>query len=207
MIFFVLVTILGAASAANVICTDYGKDIGGGGGAVEGYYVRPVPKNCRMRHLGHWSPQFRIREPIGQCPGGWRKWKGKCYFGSNNGRNWRDAEQHCNRHQGHMWQPNDREEYQWVEQNVMRRNAWHWLGTICNSQGRNSNLAAFYTASGEDMRKIQQRLNARMHPGHHIDNESHPCMLSHRNNNSWRWQYHHQHCHEGHRYVCESPLG
>eukprot|EP00116_Pleurobrachia_bachei_P015252 sb/3475514/ len=26
-----------------------------------------------------------------------------------------------------------------------------------------------------------------MHPGHHINNHSHPCMMSHRNNNTWRW--------------------
>ena len=62
MFTLVLATIVGAASAANVICTDYGKGLGGGGGGFDGYYVRPVPTNCRLRHVGNWSPQFRIRQ-------------------------------------------------------------------------------------------------------------------------------------------------
>ena len=133
MFTLVLATIVGAASAANVICTDYGKDIGGGGGGFEGYYVRPVPTNCRFRHVGNWSPQFRIKNPIGQCHGGWRKWKGKCY-GVNRPKNYRDAETHCNRHQAHIFQANDRPEYLVVEQNVMNDNGWHWVATVCNSQ-------------------------------------------------------------------------
>eukprot|EP00116_Pleurobrachia_bachei_P004313 sb/3464575/ len=76
----------------------------------------------------------------------------------------------------------DREEYSLVERNVMTHNTWHYLGTVCNSAGQNRNIQDFFTASGEDMRKIQQKLNAKMHPGHHINNHSHPCMKSHRNN-------------------------
>ena len=206
LIFFVL--LIGVTSAANVICTDYGKDIGGGGGGgLDGYYARPVPGNCRFQTRDNSSPQFRIKEPQPKYKGGWKKWKGKCYYEIRKGENWQQSEKMCNQHQAHIWQPNDREEYQWVEQHVMRHNTWYWLGTVCNSAGQNTNVADFFTASGEDMRKIQQKLNARMHPGHHINNHSHPCMMSHRNNNTWRWMYHRQRCHEDHRIVCEAPLG
>eukprot|EP00116_Pleurobrachia_bachei_P010544 sb/3470806/ len=193
------VLLFGVTSAANVICTDYGKDIGGGG-AFGGYYVRPVPKNCRVGN------QFRITKGQPQCMGGWKQWRKKCYREAGH-KNWKDAEEFCNRHQAHMFQPNDREEYQWVENNVMRHNEWHFLGTVCNSRGKTTNVADFYTASGEDMREIQKKLNARMYPGHHVDNHHHPCMLCHRHNNSWRWQYHHSSCNEGRKNVCEAPMG
>ena len=203
LLFFVL--LIGVTSAANVICTDYGKDIGGGG-AFDGYYVRPVPKNCRFQHRGNWSPQFRIKEGQPKCKGGWKKYKKKCYF-ERGDMNWQDGERFCNGHQAHIWQPNDREEYQWVEQNVMAHNTWYWLGTVCNSKGDGTNPADFYTASGEDMRKIQQKMNVKMHPGHNINNHSLPVMMSHRNNNTWRWMYHQQFGKEGRRIVCEAPMG
>ena len=95
LLFFVL--LIGVTSAANVICTDYGKDVGGGG-AFDGYYVRPVPTNCRFQHRGNWSPQFRIKEGQPECRGGWRKWKNKCYFMAG-GRNWQEGETFCNQNQ------------------------------------------------------------------------------------------------------------
>eukprot|EP00116_Pleurobrachia_bachei_P008540 sb/3468802/ len=189
-------------SAVNVICTDYGKDLGGGGGAFGGYYVRPVPTNCRFQG---YSPQFRIERGQPQCKGGWKQWKNKCYFLRGN-MNWRDGEEFCNRHQAHIWQPNDREEFEWVENNVMRHDDWHWLGTVCNSKGQSRNVADFFTASGEDMREIQKKLNAKMADGHHINNHSHPCMLVNRRSKIWRWMYHHQGCNEGRRVVCEAPM-
>ena len=94
-----------------------------------------------------------------------------------------------------------------MEQNVMAHNTWYWLGTVCNSKGDGTNPADFYTASGEDMRKIQQKMNVKMHPGHNINNHSLPVMMSHRNNNTWRWMYHQQFGKEGRRIVCEAPMG
>eukprot|EP00116_Pleurobrachia_bachei_P011057 sb/3471319/ len=177
-----------------------------GGGGFDGYYVRPVPTSCRFRHHGNYSPQFRIKKGQPKCMGGWRKWKNKCYIEAGH-RNWQDGERHCNQHEAHIWQPNDREEYQWVEQNVMKHNDWHFLGTVCNSKGKTPDVADFYTASGEDMREINKKLNAKMAGSHRIDSHNMPCMLTHRNNNSWRWRYHQSHCNERRRIVCEAPMG
>ena len=53
-------SVLGCAYSASVVCTNYA--VGGGGGdlGAHGYYVRPVPGNCRAQHMGNWKPTFRI---------------------------------------------------------------------------------------------------------------------------------------------------
>merc|ERR1711998_188725 len=207
MFWTVLLALIGATSAA-VICSDY--QAGGGGGAGD-YYVRPIPGNCRARHLGNWRPRFRIRGGQAQCRGGWRKYRGKCYYDRRrHGHcNFRDCENWCNQHQAHIYIHNDRQEYLWVEQNVMRHNEWYWVGIFCSGgHGRTTDLNKFYTPSGEDMRQIQQKIRCRMHPGHWIDHgHDRCCAISHKNNNTWRWMWHHQQGNEGRASVCEAPSG
>ena len=69
----------------------------------------------------------------------------------------------------------------------MRHNGWYWLGSVCSSVGLSVRVNDFYTVSGEDMRKINLKLRAKMHEGHHIDNHNHPAMACIRNNNRWSY--------------------
>merc|ERR1711865_128436 len=198
MFFYILLALLGAASAANVICTGYGKDVGGASG---GYYERPIPKQC---NIGNWTPSHRIEERVKQCPGGWKKYKKSCYKDTKR-TNFRQGEQNCNQMKAHIFLPNDREEYLWVEQNVMTNNGWYWTGLFC-SVPRSLNPGTFYAPTGQDMREIQKKLNAKMHPNHYVDEDGTPCAAYHRNNDTWRWQYHHSGCMENRGIVCEAPL-
>merc|ERR1711939_631448 len=174
MICLVLLSLLGTALGANVICTNYQKDIRGGGGGpgIQGYYQRPIPHQCRGKHgpVAGWRPNFKIKEPLEECPQGWKKWKGHCYsevWRQRGRQNFMDAERICNKHQGHVWQPNSREEMRWTEQNVMTHNGWYFVGIFCTigrHKGRKGNNVAshMFTTSGEDMRKINQDLRATM---------------------------------------------
>ena len=47
-----------------MVCTDYAA---GGGDGPEGYYVRPIPSNCRAQHLGGWRPTFRVVRNLLPC--------------------------------------------------------------------------------------------------------------------------------------------
>ena len=63
-------SVLGCAFSAKVVCSDYAKDAGaGGGGGMAGYYVRMPPKDCRANHAGNWRPTFKIvsipSQPLG----------------------------------------------------------------------------------------------------------------------------------------------
>jgi len=213
MFFYVLLAILGLAAGANVICTDYGKDVAGGG--FDGYYVREFPGDCRGQHgnAANWKPTFKITQPKGECEAGegwrgWKKYKSHCYkdFRNHGQHNFREAEEECNKHQGHIFVANDREEYTWVEQNVMTSDEWYWTGIFCGGAPKSEDPSNFYTTTREDMREIQKKMQVRMHPGHGLDRHTLPCALTHRNNNDWRWKYHHSHCNEKRALVCEQPL-
>jgi len=206
MFCYVLLALLGLAAGANVICTDYGKDVAGG---FEGYYVREFPGDCRGRHgdAANWKPTFKINNPRGDCEGGWRKYKNHCYkdLRPTGHKSFRQGEEICNRAQGHIFVATNREEYLWVEQNGMTSNEWYFTGIFCSSPG-GADPNNFFTATREDMRVIQKNLQVRLHPGHSLDSHDRPCALYHRNNNDWRWQYHHSNCNEGRAVVCEVPL-
>merc|ERR1712167_172218 len=208
MFCYVLLALIGVAAGANVICTDYGKDVGEGGG-LDNYYQRELPGNCRGQHgnVANWKPTYRIQSPHSDCPGGWKKYKGACYV-QNQPRNFnfRQHEEWCNQHNAHIFVANDREEYKWVEQNVMTHNGWYFTGTFC-SDPPSGDPSNFFTATREDMRVINKKLNVRMHPGQKCDNHNLPCAMSHRNNPEWTWKWHQQHCHEGNGVICEAPLG
>jgi len=193
-----------AKKTSATFCTKYAVDDAGGGGP-EGYYQRMVPQQCRAQHLGNWKPTHKIQEFASECPSGWRKYKeNRCYKDMPGNRNFRDGEQQCNQHKGHIFLPNDRQEFQFVHDSVARHNKWYWLGTFCTTSGNNEDPANAFAVTGEDMRKVQQKLNGR--GAHHINNHSHPCWMWHRNNGSWKYRYHHQHCHEGRGVICEVPL-
>ena len=59
--------------------------------------------------------------------------------------------------QAHIWMPWDRAEYLWVEQNVMKDDAWYWLGLWCAPKPT-KNMNTFYTLSGEDTTQIQKNM-------------------------------------------------
>ena len=178
MFSYVFLALLGAA-AATVICSDYGK--GGGGEGAEGYYVRPIPGNCRGQHgdAANWKPTFRIKEMAGDCPPGGKKYKDTCYIQLRGGKShtYRISEGMCNQHKGHIVTYHTREEYLWVEQNVMTQNAWYWQGIFC-SVPRGTDPSNFYTPSGEDMRKIQQKMRTKS--AQPVSEHTHPCVMSHR---------------------------
>ena len=110
----------------------------------------------------------------------------------------------CNADKGHIFLPNDREEFQWVHDNVARHNKWYWLGTFC-ANSNTDDPGQTYAVTGEDMSKIQQKLNGK--GAHPVNNHTHPCWKWHRNNNSWKYRYHHQQCQEARGIICEVPLG
>jgi len=202
-LFAILVTlaVLGYVSSASVICTDYAA--GGGGGSIEGYYVRPIPAHCHARHLGRWRPTFRIKEPWSDCKDGFRKYKNACYklARGNANINFRDGEQTCNRHQGHMVTWKNREEFMWINHNVANQNKWYWVGTFCG-QGRD--VRNLYTVTGEDMRKIGPRWGFRN--AHNVNMNNQPCNIWLRNNGTWMKQFHWSSCNEGRGAICKSPL-
>eukprot|EP00116_Pleurobrachia_bachei_P000610 sb/3460872/ len=191
------------AASSNIICSDFGK--GGGGGGFGGYYQRMAPANCRGRHgdMANWRPTFRsARSMGGACKAGFSKYKGKCYkYMEDWGHDitFRKAETLCNLYGGHVYVPNDKAEHRFVEtKQVTPHHTWHWLGIWCFPKGGESrNPAEFYTVTGEDMRVIQKKLNAKTDP---IDNHNRPCLLWHpRHGRSLNW--HHKHGHEGHRTI------
>ena len=51
-----LFTLVAISSGANIICTDYGKGLGG---SVGGYYSMPIPKGCTS---DGWYPDYRIKK-------------------------------------------------------------------------------------------------------------------------------------------------
>ena len=50
-----LSALVAIVSGASIICTDYGKGLGGGGG----YYGMPIPKSCTS---DGWYPDYRIKK-------------------------------------------------------------------------------------------------------------------------------------------------
>merc|ERR1711998_501196 len=94
LLFSVFAVLLAYASAGSVICSDYT----GGGGA---YYTHPIPMRCRSAHLG-WRPNFKLKNFASRCPGGYRKWKNHCYQAKEQGQNFKDHEESCNREKGHL---------------------------------------------------------------------------------------------------------
>merc|ERR1711988_1086875 len=115
--------IIGLASAAETaFCTNGQKDVPpveGGGGGLGGYYVRPLPGNCRGRHgsIANWKPTFKITNPMERCRNEWKKYKGACYYDRRRqgDQAYRPGEEFCNQNQAHIFVPNNREEYLWVE--------------------------------------------------------------------------------------------
>merc|ERR1712093_723848 len=207
----VYAAILGLAVAGETsYCTNSQKNVDSvdGGGGLGGYYVRPLPGNCRGRHgnIANWKPTFKVNNPVSRCPGGWKKYKGACYYDrrQQGHLSYRQGEDWCNQHQAHIFVPNNREEYLWVEQQVMTHNEWYFMGFFCAKSGTRD-MNQVYSNTRENVPEIQKKLNVQL--AHPIDEHNTPCMMSHRNNNSWRWQYHHQHGHEGRGIVCEAPTG
>merc|ERR1711939_473843 len=196
-----ILLLAGCSYSASVVCTKFAKDVSGGG-AIKGYYVRPIPGNCRAQHLGNWRPNFRIREPWSNCRDGFRKYRNACYrlARGNHNINFRDGEQICNRHQGHIMTFKDRQEFMWIHNHIANQNKWYWVGIFC---GRGNDIRNAYTVTGEDMRKIAPRWGFKGHQG--INMHSHPCYMWHRNNGHWIRHFHHRHCHEGHGTICKSP--
>ena len=54
--FLCLFALVAVAAGANVICTDYGKDVGSGG--PDGYYEVPIPRSCTS---DGYYPNYRIK--------------------------------------------------------------------------------------------------------------------------------------------------
>ena len=50
-----LFALVALAAGANIICTDYGKGLGGG---ADGYYEVPIPKSCTS---DGYYPNYRIK--------------------------------------------------------------------------------------------------------------------------------------------------
>merc|ERR1711988_1005581 len=195
MLFVVLfVAAVGLANSANVICTDYGKDVGGGADGptegFEGYYKRPVPDMCRGRHgaLNGWVPRYRIDNPHSNCPGGWRKYKKACYYNLNKrhgNRNFRQAEEFCNQHKGHIFFPNSREEFMWVRQHQMQhKHDWYWMGVYCAKE-RTDKLEKAFLVTGEDIRVVNRVLKARIYPGRMIDANNKQTVVAHSPSDNW----------------------
>ena len=207
VVLFAIVVSL-AHSAEVAFCTSKQKDVKSvdGSGGMGGYYKRPLPGNCRGQHgdMANWKPTFKITRATEQCKGGWKKYKGACYHDKPGAQSYRKSEEWCNQHQAHIFVPNNREEYLWVEQNVMKRNGWYYMGFFCAPKNT-KNFNEVYANTREDVRIINKKLQIQL--AHPIGEHSTPCMMAHRNNNSWRWQYHHQHGHEGRHAVCEAPMG
>jgi len=199
--FVVFLAVIGFAYSASVVCTKYAKDVSGGGAG--GYYVRPIPQNCRGQHIGNWRPTFRIRERWTRCQRGYKKYKNACYglAHGNHNINFRDNEQRCNRNQGHVVTWNDRAEFMWINHNAANQNKWYWVGVFC---GRGKDIRNSYLVTGQDMRILGPKWGFR--GAHPINTHSHPCWMWHRNNGTWMRQFHHQHCHEGRGGLCKSPL-
>jgi len=210
MICIVLAAIvISLAHGAEVsYCTSKQKDVKpvDGSGGFGGYYKRPLPGNCRGQHgsIANWKPTFKITQVSEQCKPGWKKHKGACYFDRPGSHPYKVGEEWCNTQQAHIFVPNNREEYLWVEQNVMSRNSWHWMGFFCAPKDT-KNFNELYACTREDVRIIHKKLQATL--AHPIGEHNTPCMTSHRNNDSWRWRYHHRHGHESHHVICESPTG
>merc|ERR1711935_1107133 len=192
--------VLGCAYSASVVCTDYAA---GGGGAIDGYYVRPPPKHCRAQHLGGWRPTFKIKEPWSSCKNGYRKFRNACYrlARGNADMNFRDNEQICNRNQGHVVTWKDRQEFMWIHNNIANQNKWYWVGIFC---GTGHNISTHYVVTGEDMRKIGPKWGFR--GAHPLDHSNNVCYMWHRNNGTWIRQFHHQGCQSGRGAICKSPL-
>ena len=208
MFWIIVATLVASANAASIICSDFGK--GGGGGGFGGYYQRMAPENCRGRHgdMANWRPKFRAARSMGgKCKHGFKKYGGKCYRYVNDWGNdvsFRRGETLCNAFGGHLYVPNDMAEHRFVESNqVAIHHSWTWLGIFCFPKGGDSrNPSEFYTVTGEDMRVIQKKLNARTDP---INNHDRLCLCFHpRHGRSMNW--HHQHGHEGRKVICEVPL-
>merc|ERR1712017_51231 len=81
MFCYVFLALIGAAAGANVMCMAYSKDDGGGEG-FDGYYTRELPGNCRGQHgpVANWKPTYKIKNPIAECPGGWKQFRDSCYY-------------------------------------------------------------------------------------------------------------------------------
>ena len=60
-------SVLGCAYSASVVCSKYAADATADPDEAarkrlkkHGYYVRPIPKDCKAKRLGGWRPTYRI---------------------------------------------------------------------------------------------------------------------------------------------------
>jgi len=200
-----LVVLIGVTSA-TLICSDFGTY------QDRTYYTKPIPVQCRGRHgqVLNYRPTYRITEKYSKCPNGWKEYSGHCYWTPTErpDRNFMEHETNCNLYKAHIYVANTREEYLWIENNVMNHDTWYYNGIFCSGDmGRTLNIAHMRTVTGEDLSEIQKKTNFRMENNHWISQFDHNCAMTHRNNNDWRWKWHHQSCNDNRRAVCEALLG
>lgn len=202
ILYLTAAVLLAATVSADVICTDFVPQ----GDGMTGYYVKPLPGNCRGAHgpIANWKPTFKIEDAHSSCPAGWKPYKDACYKDMEVQKNFRDAEQDCNRHQAHIFVASNMEEMQWVASNVMIHGGHYWTGWFCAQSGTHE-IGQGNVVTGEDTQQIQQKMPG-VRGAHPIDEHNVPC---------WSWEkhgghhkdWHHRHCHEGQHWVCEAPLG
>lgn len=200
-----LVSLIGFTSAA-LICSDFGTY------NDRTYYTKVVPETCKGHHgpVRGWRPTYRITEKYTKCPSGWKEYNSHCYWSvkERENRNFMEHEQLCNTYKAHIWFPNTKAEADWVNDNIMRNNEWHWVGIFCSGDlGKTQNVSEMRLVSGEDLSEINKNLNARMEGGHWIHQFDHNCAMNKHNDPNWRTKFHHQGCHEGRRGICEALLG
>ena len=201
-------------AAEKAYCTAGQKNVeAGSGGGFGGYYKRPLPGNCRGRHgpMGGWKPQHKIQNPIGACPQGWKQFKSACYWDGrrqHGHKNYRHAEEECNKRNAHIFLPNNKAEWDWVTQNVItHRGEEYWVGLFCAARGTN-NFAEMYTCTREDMRKIGPKMQQFGQQKHGAIDESNTPVTAFNLNREGGRAWHHRHGHDGgHAWICEAPLG